>query len=184
MESARQTRRSTSQPTRQRHSLPAPPNSRTHRRRPVAAVPTPSPVSLTPTKRLCQANRTGLHENIDDDAISPAPTQIHELEGHSNVSRPPPPPRLRHLSELIDPADLPVDAYVRTPSGNLLAPEQFLVHPDRPRSLRERQEDIREKVRAASRLGVQVETAQAEAPKEKVSCFVSRQAPHGAQMLM
>ena len=80
-----------------------------------------------------------------------------ELEGHSNVTRPPPPPRLLRLSELIDPAKLGVDGHVRSPSGNVLAPEQFLVHPDRPRSIRERQERIREQVRAASRLGVEVE---------------------------
>ncbi len=78
---------------------------------------------------------------------------VHAVDGHSNVSRPPPPPRIRRLSELIDPADLPIDANVRSPSGNLLAPEQFLAHPDRPLSIRERQAEIMGRVRAASRLG-------------------------------
>ena len=91
--------------------------------------------------------------------------QVHETEGHSNVTRPPPPPRIHHLSELIDPADLAVDSHIRSPSGNLLAPEQFLTHPDRPRSIRERQEEIREKVRAASRLGVEVDKAEEEKPR-------------------
>lgn len=100
------------------------------------------------------------------DEITPAPLQIHELEGHSNVSRPPAPPRLRLLSELIDPADIPMDGHVRSPSGSLLAPEQYLVHPGRPRSIRERQEEIREKVRTASRLGMGAENAAEEEPKE------------------
>ncbi|KAK5118932.1 hypothetical protein LTR62_000143 [Meristemomyces frigidus] len=89
---------------------------------------------------------------------------VTELEGHADVSRPPPPPRLRHLSELIDPAELPIDAHVRSPSGNLLAPEQFLVHPERPLSIRERQEEIRDKIRSASRLGLRVD-----GPGEEVS---------------
>lgn len=79
--------------------------------------------------------------------------EADDLEGHSNVTHPPPPPRLLHLSELIDPAELPLDCHIRSPSGTLLAPEQFLVHPHRPRSIRERQEEIKEKVRAASSLG-------------------------------
>ncbi|KAK4539966.1 hypothetical protein LTR36_009936 [Oleoguttula mirabilis] len=112
-----------------------------------------------------QADSIGLADDTEDSITTAPPLKVHELEGHSNVSRPPPPPRIRHLSELIDPADLAVDGHVRSPSGNLLAPAQFLVHPDRPRSIRERQEDIREKVRVASRLGVQSETAE-QLPKE------------------
>jgi hypothetical protein len=82
---------------------------------------------------------------------------VDPVEGHSDVSRPPQPPRIHSLSELIDPAEISIDSHVRSPSGNLLAPEQFLVHPARPRSMRERQQEIREKVRAASRLGTEVE---------------------------
>ncbi|KAK4553940.1 hypothetical protein LTR86_009116 [Recurvomyces mirabilis] len=89
---------------------------------------------------------------------------IDDMDGHADVSRPPPPPRIRHLSELIDPAELPIDAHVRSPSGHLLAPEQFLVHPDRPLSMRERQEEIREKLRSASRMGVEAEPAVAQMP--------------------
>ncbi|KAK3680197.1 hypothetical protein LTR78_000574 [Recurvomyces mirabilis] len=89
---------------------------------------------------------------------------IDDMDGHADVSRPPPPPRIRHLSELIDPAELPIDAHVRSPSGHLLAPEQFLVHPDRPLSMRERQEEIREKMRSASRMGVEAEPAVAQMP--------------------
>jgi hypothetical protein len=92
------------------------------------------------------------------------PLEIDEQEGHSNVTRPPPPPRLRRLSELIDPNELTIDSHIRSPSGNLLAVEQFLVHPDRPKSIRERQEQIRERVRAASQLGREVESTHAEKP--------------------
>ena len=119
------------------------------------------------------AKETRTHANDDEDiqsvprnptirvvSDSSATVRDHELEGHSDVSRPPPPPRLRHLSELIDPADLAVDSHIRSPSGKLLAPEQFLVHPNRPLSIRERQEEIKEKVRAASRLGVEAEKAE------------------------
>ena len=67
--------------------------------------------------------------------------------------RAPAPPHLRRLSELIDPHDLSIDSHVRSPSGNLLGPAQFMAHPDRPRSIRERQEKIRDRVRAASRAG-------------------------------
>lgn len=80
-------------------------------------------------------------------------SSIDTIGGNSNVSKPLPPPRLHSLSELIDPATLPIDAHVRSPSGNLLAPEQFMFHPARPLSIRERQEEIRDRVRAASRLG-------------------------------
>ncbi|KAK5136922.1 hypothetical protein LTR08_001429 [Meristemomyces frigidus] len=98
-------------------------------------------------------------------ANSPTPLKIHVLDGHSNVSRPPPPPRLRHLSELIDPMDLATaDGHVRSPSGNMLEPAQWLVHPDRPMSIRERQERIQERMRAASRLG-EVESAGEEVGK-------------------
>lgn len=87
---------------------------------------------------------------------------VDDTEGHTNVTRPPPPPRLHQLDELIDPAELPIDCHIRSPSGTMLALEQFLVHPDRPRSIRERQEQINEKVRAASRLGVEVEVEKGE----------------------
>jgi hypothetical protein len=107
---------------------------------------------------------------------------VHDIHGHANISRPPPPPLIRRLSELIDPAELPIDSNVRSPSGNLLAPEQFLAHPDRPLSIRERQAEIREKVRTASRLGVEVPLVPDELPAEedeepskcwflKCSCF-------------
>jgi hypothetical protein len=88
---------------------------------------------------------------------------IHAIEGHSDVSRPPPPPRIRRLSELIDPAEIPIDFSVRSPSGNLLAPEQFLARPNRPLSIRERQAEIQKRVRQASRLGEQAEAVQDDA---------------------
>ncbi|KAK0356452.1 hypothetical protein LTR91_023464 [Friedmanniomyces endolithicus] len=108
------------------------------------------------------------------DSLATPPTAIHDLDGHSNVSRPPPPPRLHHLSELIDPEEVPFDGDDWSPSGHLLAPEEYLVHPDRPLSIRERQEEIRQRVRAASRLGAAVAAAEnarvvAAAPVKEVS---------------
>ncbi|TKA56534.1 hypothetical protein B0A55_09037 [Friedmanniomyces simplex] len=108
--------------------------------------------SLGRSRTNTMSFHSSTHTASDLDTAALPPT-IHELDGHSNITRPPPPLRLRHLSELIDPAELPIDAHVRSPSGHLLAPEQFLVHPDRPLSIRERQAEIRERVRAASRLG-------------------------------
>ena len=92
---------------------------------------------------------------------------VDDQEGHSNVTRPPPPARLVQLDELIDPETLPIDTQIRSPSGTLLGFEQFLVHPNRPRSIRERQEYIMEKVRAASRVGHQDE------PREEVPLLPS-----------
>lgn len=113
--------------------------------------PTTSP-QLTPR---CASNRNSIY--------------VHETDGHSNVSRPPPPPRIRHLSELIDPDELPAHGYVRSPSGNVLARDQYLAHPDRPLSIRERQEEIREKVRTASRLAMErPPISELEEPKKKV----------------
>ncbi|KAK5167592.1 uncharacterized protein LTR77_007291 [Saxophila tyrrhenica] len=89
------------------------------------------------------------------------------INGHSNVTRPPPPPRIHSLSELIDPAEVEMDSHIRSPSGNLLAPEQFLTHPSRPRSMRERQAEIRDKVRAASRLGTEMEMGEEEQKKKE-----------------
>ena len=119
------------------------------------------PRSLFPTTHHSNATQSPPTHNGEDLTRHHSRTDIDidEQEGHSNVTRPPPPPRLRRLSELIDPHELTIDSHVRSPSGNLLAVEQFLVHPDRPRSIRERQEQIREKVRAASRLGQEFENA-------------------------
>lgn len=95
--------------------------------------------------------------------------QVDDHEGHSNVTRPPPPARLVQLSELIDPETLPIDTQIRSPSGTLLGFEQFLVHPNRPRSIRERQEDIMERVRAASRVGQQDEPEEDVAPLPSIT---------------
>lgn len=63
--------------------------------------------------------------------------------GH-DITSPAPPPRLRRLSELIDPTSL--QAYnhvVKSPSGNVLGRKSFVARDDRPLSLRERQERVR-----------------------------------------
>lgn len=96
----------------------------------------------------------------DPDAVDLAPVHIHATEGHSNVSRPPAPKRLNRLSELIDPMDLPAIGHVRSPSGDILGAEEYFARPSRPRSIRERQETIREKVAAASRLAFETTFAE------------------------
>ncbi|PSK44238.1 hypothetical protein B9Z65_218 [Elsinoe australis] len=54
---------------------------------------------------------------------------------------------VRQLSELIDPTKLCVDDdYVKSPSGNLLGHADFCAREDRPLSLRERQERIRQQL--------------------------------------
>lgn len=121
--------------------------------------------SITSDGSIQPASRTSSITSPPPREAQPS-IKIDNVEGHSNVTRPPPPPRLRHLSELIDPAELPMDCHIRSPSGTLLALEQFLVHPDRPRSIRERQEEIKEKVRAASRLGVETEKSEVGTPKK------------------
>ncbi|OTA33065.1 hypothetical protein BTJ68_06953 [Hortaea werneckii EXF-2000] len=102
------------------------------------------------------------------DAITPAPPatppQVHHTEGHSDVSRPPQPSRLRRLSELIDPLTLGERSHVRSPSGQILGAAEFMAHPGRPLSIRERQEAIREKVRAATaKLAEETKKAEEEA---------------------
>lgn len=102
--------------------------------------------SKTPLTKPVRADSLDIHESLDRDGnrfdsrrppavekddIQPLPGKstirmvssssssagLSAFEGHSDVSRPPPPPRLRHLSELIDPVDLAVDSQVRSPSG-------------------------------------------------------------------
>ncbi|KAI6881175.1 hypothetical protein KC360_g6803 [Hortaea werneckii] len=107
-------------------------------------------------------------ETMELDAITPAspatPPQVHHTEGHSDVSRPPQPSRLRRLSELIDPLTLGERSHVRSPSGQILGAAEFMAHPGRPLSIRERQEAIREKVRAATaKLAEETKRAEEEA---------------------
>lgn len=60
------------------------------------------------------------------------------------VTRPSPPRRLTAMSTLLDPADLMSEAdwSIKSPSGNLLGPKGYLSHPDRPLSMRERQQRV------------------------------------------
>jgi len=48
------------------------------------------------------------------------------------------------MSTLIDPADLisESDWSIKSPSGNLLGPQGYINHPDRPLSMRERQQRV------------------------------------------
>lgn len=59
------------------------------------------------------------------------------------VTRPGLPRQLTRLSSLIDPAGLGEGWKVKSPSGNLLGPNAFIDRPDRPLSVRERQERVR-----------------------------------------
>ena len=77
------------------------------------------------------------------------------------ISPPAPPVKLHRLSDIIDPLDILPDAYppfdallkpgerkfsgkgiVHSPSGNALAPDKFIAHPDRPLAMWERQQRI------------------------------------------
>ena len=67
----------------------------------------------------------------------------------SAISHPTPArPKIMRLSELIDPLDMAedIEMAVRSPSGNLLCRRNFEDRDDRPLSMRERQENIRENV--------------------------------------
>ena len=117
---------------------------------------------------LFKMPRRNLPETMELDAITPAPLatppQAHHTEGHSDVSRPPQPSRLRRLSELIDPLTLGERSHVRSPSGQILGAAEFMAHPGRPLSIRERQEAIREKVRATTaKLAEEAKKAEEEA---------------------
>ncbi|KAI7160201.1 hypothetical protein KC352_g26994, partial [Hortaea werneckii] len=71
---------------------------------------------------------------------------------------------LRRLSELIDPLTLGERSHVRSPSGQILGAAEFMAHPGRPLSIRERQEAIREKVRATTaKLAEEAKKAEEEA---------------------
>ena len=124
------------------------------------------PVYSTPATAMGPINAPGMPHIYPSASAPPAPSQlpyiypsasappapsqlhveVHELDGHSNITRPPPPPRVRHLSELIDPMDIPANTHVRSPSGNVLDAEEWAAHPMRPRSLRERREEILRRV--------------------------------------
>ena len=113
----------------------------------VANAPGNNAVPLSPMTPVTPTTRAGR-------PLSSAPGElhfeVHELDGHSNVTRPTPPRALRHLSDLIDPADLAAGSHVRSPSGNMLTAAEFAAYPDRPMSLRERREAVMQRTAAAS----------------------------------
>lgn len=85
-------------------------------------------------------------------AITPnaASTQIELSSVPQEISRPATPPRLVRMSALLDPNDLILHNFtVRSPSGNVLGPNAYFAHPDRPLSMRERQERVRAEIEAA-----------------------------------
>ena len=65
----------------------------------------------------------------------------------TETGQPAPRKHLRTLSELIDPTQLTGDnAAVRSPSGNVLGRKSFMARKDRPLSLPERQQNIRQRL--------------------------------------
>lgn len=149
-------RSKTTSPNQEKHNSAESKTPLTRRQTDLSIPRSPSPTAHHSNATQNPPTRSGEEQTGRNSGTA---INIDEQKGHSDVTRPPPPPRLRRLSELIDPHELTIDSHVRSPSGNLLAVEQFLVHPDRPRSIRERQEQIREKVRAVSRLGQELENA-------------------------
>ena len=78
---------------------------------------------------------------------TPATQSTFVPEDDLSISPPAPPPHLRKLSELIDPASLFGDDWaVKSPSGNMLCRQAFQERKDRPLSMRERQERIRQEM--------------------------------------
>ncbi|PNS19356.1 Protein argonaute [Sphaceloma murrayae] len=73
--------------------------------------------------------------------------RLHTETAEYGISMPVRRQHIRQLSELIDPTKLMVDEeYVKSPSGNLLGHADFCAREDRPLSLRERQERIRQQL--------------------------------------
>lgn len=78
-----------------------------------------------------------------DEAISKSST---DGETESGITHPKPArPLIRRYSELIDPAQLE-NLQVRSPSGNMLSGSRYNLRDDRPLSVRERQERIRQQI--------------------------------------
>lgn len=106
---------------------------------------------------------------------------------HHEISRPEPPRRLTHISELIDidqlirqrssPTDTPdtlfteetltddgaASVMIQSPSGNILSPQQYLERPDRVMTLEERKNSIRSNTEKRIRVHKSREALRAEA---------------------
>lgn len=88
-------------------------------------------------------NETTMAEN--DRAFSEIPDA---MEGYADVSRPPSTPRhVLRISGIIDLNDIAVNGHVESPSGQIMTREEYANHPDRPLTLRERQQKILQRVR-------------------------------------
>lgn len=70
------------------------------------------------------------------------------MEGYADVSRPPSTPRqVLRISGIIDLNDIAANGHVESPSGQIMTREEYANHPDRPLTLRERQQKILQRVR-------------------------------------
>lgn len=117
----------------------------------------------TPTTSVPLAGSTG----VSSPSLPTFSCNIDDCE----ITTPAPPPRLRKLSELIDPTLLfSEDAVVRSPSGNVLGRRSFSEREDRPLSLRERQERIRQGLS-----GQQISAAQGPATEAYDNIATNRQ---------
>lgn len=113
---------------------------------------TPGSMGTSPSREerpASQSSTTPLHVASSD------PEKRHSAyttgaDDSDEISYPGLPRRVTHISQLIDPTELQEGWMVRSPSGNLLGPSEFLQHPERPLSLRERQERVKAAMSAPS----------------------------------
>lgn len=126
-------------------SLTSSPHSRASAYEPLVSNDTPSGTPI----RIPE----GLIDRLDDAEISTdreysylVPEPKHPKQSKRLTISPPAPPKVvRRISELIDPETIvDTDDYVKSPSGNFLGRADFSAREDRPLSLRERQERIRQ----------------------------------------
>lgn len=122
-----------------------------------------SKMGCTPSKPEQQAHRLSAATNRRNEIILQDSVTDYGDRAGSNTTRPKPAPRKHTLEEIIDPKDIPIGGHVRSPSGNLLDAKQFRDRPDRPRCIRERQEQILQRTRTYSNLA---EGAQQQAQQE------------------
>lgn len=107
---------------------------------------------LTPLLTHVMGNSTSNFNSQASSSAIPHEVTVETFAGEESISEPKPArPHIRHLSELIDPALLAEDSKaIRSPSGNYLDRNSFFQREDRPLSLRERQERVRQGIRSQS----------------------------------
>lgn len=113
-----------------------------------------------------QSSTTPLHvASSDPEKRHSAYTTSINCSPDDEISRPGLPRQVTHISALIDPTELQQGWMVRSPSGNLLGPGEFLHHPERPLSLRERRERVKAAMESAPPSPLTDRTSAAMSPK-------------------